>query len=250
MTSPPYGKQRKKTYGGIEPSEYVDWFLPISAELVRVLKPTGSFVLNIKEHFDNDAGERHTYVLELILALRGQGWLWTEEYVWYKSNPIPGIWNAHLKDAWERCLHFTKSKGFSMHRCQVMEPSRMTDKDRQGYARSDKNRKSKTGSGVSVKQSRSGTREFVYPSNVICLGTAGANQIAHSAVYPLALPDWFIRLFTQEGDTVLDPFMGSGTTAVAALQRGRHYIGFDANEDAVSVARNRIGRIQQPLLAA
>ena len=77
FTSPPYADQRKKTYGGIHPDEYVEWFLPISAELLRVLKPTGTFVLNIKEKVVN--GERSTYVLELILEMRKQGWLWTEE---------------------------------------------------------------------------------------------------------------------------------------------------------------------------
>lgn len=79
VTSPPYADQRRNTYGGIHPDEYVEWFLPIAAELKRVLKPTGSFVLNIKERVVN--GERHTYVLELIIALRKQGWRWTEEYM-------------------------------------------------------------------------------------------------------------------------------------------------------------------------
>src|SRR3989344_8557017 len=73
VTSPPYADSRKKTYGGIHPDDYVEWFLPISKELLRVLKPSGSFVLNIKERVTH--GERNTYVLELILALRKQGWL-------------------------------------------------------------------------------------------------------------------------------------------------------------------------------
>ena len=84
LTSPPYANRRKSSYGGIHPDKYVEWFLPISEQLWRVLKPTGSLVLNIKEHVKN--GERQTYVLELILALRKQGWLWTEEYCWYKKN--------------------------------------------------------------------------------------------------------------------------------------------------------------------
>ncbi len=71
VTSPPYADQRKEVYGGVHPDQYVEWFLPISAELKRVLKPTGSFVLNIKERVVN--GERHTYVLELILEMRKQG---------------------------------------------------------------------------------------------------------------------------------------------------------------------------------
>ncbi len=113
VTSPPYADQRKHTYGGIRPDDYVDWFLPISEQLKRVLKPTGSFILNIKERVVN--GERHTYVLELIIALRKQGWLWTEEYVWHKKNCYPGKWPNRFRDAWERCLHFTRQKEFAMY---------------------------------------------------------------------------------------------------------------------------------------
>ena len=87
VTSPPYADQRKNTYGGVNPDEYVSWFLPIAKELLRVLRPTGSFVLNIKEKVVN--GERHTYVLELIIKMRELGWLWTEEYMWHKKKQFP-----------------------------------------------------------------------------------------------------------------------------------------------------------------
>lgn len=86
VTSPPYADQRKNTYGGIHPRDYVEWFLPISEQLLRVLKPTGTFILNIKEKAVN--GERSVYVIELILAMRQQGWLWTEEFIWHKKTAI------------------------------------------------------------------------------------------------------------------------------------------------------------------
>lgn len=86
FTSPPYADQRKTTYGGVHPDKYVDWFLPLSKELLRVLKPSGTFVLNIKEKVTE--GERSTYVMELILAMRQQGWLWTEEFIWHKKTAI------------------------------------------------------------------------------------------------------------------------------------------------------------------
>lgn len=84
VTSPPYADQRKDTYGGIHHDKYVDWFLPISEQLLRILKPTGTFILNIKEKVVD--GERSTYVMELILAMRKQGWLWTEEFIWHRST--------------------------------------------------------------------------------------------------------------------------------------------------------------------
>ena len=83
ITSPPYADQRKNTYGGIPHDKYVEWFLPISKQLLRVLKPTGTFILNIKEKVVE--GERSIYVMELIIEMRKQGWLWTEEFIWQKK---------------------------------------------------------------------------------------------------------------------------------------------------------------------
>ncbi|MFU8844755.1 MAG: DNA-methyltransferase [Bacteroidales bacterium] len=113
VTSPPYADQRKGTYGGIHPDKYVEWFLPISKQLLRVLKPTGTFILNIKEKVV--AGERSTYVMELILAMRKQGWYWTEEFIWHKKNSYPGKWPNRFRDSWERLLQFNKEKKFHMY---------------------------------------------------------------------------------------------------------------------------------------
>ena len=120
FTSPPYADNRKKTYQGVPTKQYVDWFLPISLELRRVLKQDGSFVLNIKERAEN--GERQTYVIELILGMRKQGWLWTEEYIWHKKNCYPGKWPNRFRDAWERLLQFNKQKKFKMYQDNVMVP--------------------------------------------------------------------------------------------------------------------------------
>lgn len=120
VTSPPYADQRKATYGGVHPDKYVEWFLPISGELLRVLKPTGTFILNIKEKVLD--GERSTYVMELILEMRKQGWLWTEEFIWHKKNSYPGKWPNRFRDAWERLLQFNKNRHFNMYQESVMVP--------------------------------------------------------------------------------------------------------------------------------
>lgn len=117
VTSPPYADKRKNTYGGVAPDKYVEWFIPRSKQFLRVLKPTGTFILNIKEKAEN--GERHTFVLELILALRKQGWLWTEEFIWHKKNCYPGKWPNRFRDAWERCLQFNKTRHFKMNQGAV-----------------------------------------------------------------------------------------------------------------------------------
>jgi site-specific DNA-methyltransferase (adenine-specific)/site-specific DNA-methyltransferase (cytosine-N4-specific) len=230
VTSPPYSDQRKSTYGGIHPDKYVEWFLPISAELLRVLKPTGSFVLNIKEKVVN--GERHTYVIELILALRKQGWLWTEEYMWHKKNSFPGKWPNRLRDAWERLLHFNKDKKFNMYQDEVKIPiGDWSTKRLANLSETDKTRdESKVGSGFGKKIENWVGKEMVLPDNVMYMATESSNK-NHSAAYPEGLPEWFIKLFTQEGDVVLDPFLGSGTTSRVANRLNRHSIGIEMNEE-------------------
>ena len=230
VTSPPYSDQRKSTYGGIHPDRYVEWFLPISAELLRVLKPTGSFVLNIKEKVVN--GERHTYVIELILALRRQGWLWTEEYMWHKKNSFPGKWPNRLRDAWERLLHFNKDKKFNMYQDEVKIPiGDWSTKRLANLSETDKTRdESKVGSGFGKKIENWVGKDMVLPDNVMYMATESSNK-NHSAAYPEGLPEWFIKLFTQEGDVVLDPFLGSGTTSRVANRLNRHSIGIEMNEE-------------------
>jgi site-specific DNA-methyltransferase (adenine-specific)/site-specific DNA-methyltransferase (cytosine-N4-specific) len=230
VTSPPYSDQRKSTYGGIHPDKYVEWFLPISAELLRVLKPTGSFVLNIKEKVVN--GERHTYVIELILALRKQGWLWTEEYMWHKKNSFPGKWPNRLRDAWERLLHFNKDKKFNMYQDEVKIPiGDWSTKRLANLSETDKTRdESKVGSGFGKKIENWVGKDMVLPDNVMYMATESSNK-NHSAAYPEGLPEWFIKLFTQEGDVVLDPFLGSGTTSRVANRLNRHSIGIELNKE-------------------
>jgi site-specific DNA-methyltransferase (adenine-specific) len=226
VTSPPYADQRKNTYGGIRHDKYVDWFLPISEQMFRVLKPTGTFILNIKEKVVD--GERSTYVMELILEMRKQGWIWTEEFIWHKKNSYPGKWPNRFRDAWERLLQFNKGKKFNMYQDEVMVPVGDWAKSRlKNLSDTDKIRdNSKVGSGFGKNISNWINREKAYPSNVLHLATE-CNNKNHSATFPEELPEWFIKLFTKENDTVLDPFMGSGTTLAVANKMKRNAIGID-----------------------
>ncbi|MEW6035936.1 MAG: site-specific DNA-methyltransferase [Candidatus Micrarchaeota archaeon] len=239
VTSPPYADNRKGTYGGIPMDEYVAWFLPLSKELLRVLKPDGSFVLNIKERVAK--GERHTYVLELILEMRNQGWLWTEEYIWHKKNCYPGKWPNRFRDAWERCLHFTKTKKFKMYQEAVKVPmGSWAEKRLSKLSEVDKIRdESKSKSGFGKRIANWVGKDTVYPTNVLHLPTECANK-NHSAPYPEDLPAWFIKLFSKPGDIVLDPFLGSGTTAVVARKLKRNYIGIEILEEYHSIARANV----------
>lgn len=289
MTSPPYADQRKNTYGGIHPDKYVGWFEPIAKELHRVLKPNGTFILNIKEKVVN--GERSTYVIDLIKMMREHGWLWTEEFIWCKKNSFPGKWKNRFRDSWERCLHFNKQRDFLMNQESVMVPIGDWAKTRLAHlSDTDKVRdNSKVGSGFGKNVSNWVGKEKVYPTNVLhleddiiqdlilderdmgnipCLlldylikshpeikvqveppmmenvlhlATECGNK-NHSAAFPISLPTWFIKLFTNPGDYVLDPFMGSGTTAVAAVRLGRVYTGIELDKEYISIAESRISQ--------
>lgn len=246
VTSPPYADRRKRTYGGKKPDEYVEWFLPISLELKRVLKPTGSFILNIKERVVD--GERHTYVIELILEMKKQGWLWTEEFIWHKKNSYPGKWPNRFRDSWERLLQFNLQKKFNMYQETVMVPIGEWAKTRlRNLSETDKTRDpSKVGSGFGKNVSNWVKRNKVYPTNVLHLATETGNK-NHSAVFPEYLPEWFIKLFTKEGDWILDPFMGSGTTNRVAQRLGRNSLGIEILDEYFDVAKERVDTKQYML---
>lgn len=239
VTSPPYADNRKKTYGGISPNDYVEWFLPRTEQFLRVLKPSGTFILNIKEKVVN--GERSTYVLELILEMRKQGWLWTEEFIWHKKNCYPGKWPNRFRDSWERCLQFNKNKHFNMYQDSVKVPIGSWANTRlKNLSNTDKIRdEAKNNSGFGKKVANWVGKETVYPTNVLHLATECSNK-HHSAAFPEELPKWFINLFTKEDDVVLDPFVGSGTSAIVSKQLNRNYIGIDKEQDYCKIAKKQL----------
>ncbi|HEY6193398.1 MAG TPA: site-specific DNA-methyltransferase [Bacteroidota bacterium] len=247
VTSPPYADQRVSTYGGIPHDKYVAWFLPISEQLLRVLKPTGTFVLNIKEKVVQ--GERSTYVMELILAMRKQGWLWTEEFIWHKRNSYPGKWPNRFRDSWERLLQFNREKKFHMYQEAVMVPMgdwaktrlrRLSDTDKVRDA-------SKVGSGFGKNISNWLNRDKAYPSNVLHLATE-CNNKNHSAAFPEELPEWFIKLFTKPDDMVLDPFLGSGTTIFVAKRMRRNSIGIEIVPEYYQMVKRQIESTELTIL--
>jgi len=246
VTSPPYADRRQSTYGGIKPEKYVEWFLTISEELLRILKLNGTFILNIKEKSEN--GERNTYVLELILALKKQGWLWTEEFIWHKKNCYPGKWPNRFRDAWERCLQFNKSKKFNMYQEEVMVPVGDWANDRlKSLSNTDKTRdNSKSGSGFGKNISNWLDRKKVYPTNVLHFATV-CNNKNHSAAFPEELPEWFIKLFSKEFDWVLDPFAGSGTTLAVAKKMRRNSIGIEIFPEYVDIIKRNIKELDVDL---
>lgn len=239
VTSPPYADRRKRTYKGVSPAHYVEWFMPFADQMYRVLRPKGSLILNIKESVND--GERNTYVLELILKMREKGWFWVEDYIWHKKNTFPGLWPNRFRDAWEHCLHFTKDKHFKMYQDSVKVPiGDWAESRMKNLGPNDKIRfASKTKSGFGRKLTNWQGKRKVYPSNVLYMSTISANK-NHSAVFPEALPTWFIKLFSKKGDVVLDPFLGSGTTAIAALKLDRNYLGIELHKKYYKISKGAV----------
>jgi DNA modification methylase len=234
ISSPPYAQQRKDAYGGIPEEDYPEWMLSVVRASMKVLKPHGSFVLNIKEHASG--GVRSTYVLETILLLSRE-FLWVDEYIWNKTNPFPTGSKRRLKDGFERCLHFAKSSDYKFF------PDAVRQKSTSKWVGSNDRRKNKgafgTTNGSGMNMSRRITVDLVRPSNVITRPSSCLN-IGHPATFPVGLPEFFIRLMSKPGDVIVDPFLGSGTTALAAKGLGRRYVGIERSEEYVRLAEERL----------
>ena len=241
VTSPPYA-DRRSNYGAIHPDKYVDWFMPKAKSFMSCLKDDGSFVLNIKEQAVG--GEKHRYVYDLVLALRDSGWRLVDEYCWHKKDCYPGKWPNRFRDSWERIYHFTLNGSFKMNQETVMVPTGdWKDARLANLSETDRTRDlSKHGNGFGKRVENWVGRELAYPTNVLHMATECGFK-GHPEPFPKSLPEWFIRLFTDPADIVLDPFAGSGTTLVAALELGRNAIGIDLETQYCSMMEESVGEM-------
>jgi site-specific DNA-methyltransferase (adenine-specific)/site-specific DNA-methyltransferase (cytosine-N4-specific) len=239
VTSPPYADARRRHYDGVHPDEFAEWFMTFHEPFWKALKPSGSLVINIKDKVVE--GVRHRYVWHTIEALCARGWFAIEDYVWHKTNPMPGFWPTRLRDGWEYCFHLSKSKRPYMNQDAVRKPvgdwveSRLAklgehDRSRQNSANA---------SGFGRDISKWVDKQTVLPSNVLSLALVGKNK-GHPAVFPVDLPLFFIRLLCPEGGLVVDPFGGSGTTGLAALSAGTRSVLIDNNERYCQAAIKRL----------
>lgn len=239
VTSPPYADARRSHYESIDPDQYPAWFTQFHVMLWEILKPEGSFVLNIKDKVVD--GVRNHYVWRTIEALNQLGWQCIDDYIWHKKTSMPGHWPTRLRDAWEYVFHLAKDRKPCFYQDQVKVPVSHATKDRlqRLHDVSTVRHKSATGSNFDRNLSAWKNKNMVLPSNVLYLSTETCNR-HHPAVSPLGLAAFFIRLLSKPGDIVLDPFGGSGTTAVAAIQAGRHCVLIDNKYDYCLIAKERL----------
>ena len=241
FTSPPYAERRKTCYGGISEDKYIEWFKPIAIEIKRVLKPTGSFFLNIKPH--TNKGERSLYVFDLVIMLKRElGFLFVDEFCWTK-NAFPGKLNGRFKNGFEPIYHFTKE---SPNNITFNPLACGTPIKEESIARSYRKQcgAPKNGSGMTgMNTTNIRNLELSRPSNVINVNNV-SNQFSlkqfHPATFPEKLAEFFIKSFTNEGDVVLDPFAGSGTTGIVAKKLNRKVILIEKMVDYYQLIKERI----------
>ena len=239
VTSPPYADARRKHYDSIHPDEFTDWFLTFHEPFYEALKPSGSLVINIKDKVID--GVRHRFVWRTIEALSKKGWYAVDDYIWHKTNPMPGFWPTRLRDGWEYCFHLSKNRRPYINFDAVQQPigdwsrSRLSRLGKNDHARHN----SENASGFGRNISQWANRDTVLPSNVLRIPLVGENK-GHPAVFPVDLPRFFIKLLCPPKGTVADPFGGSGTTGVAAAQENRGFILIDNNLQYCEGAHSRI----------
>ena len=227
VTSPPYAMQRAKQYGGIPESEYPEWSTEWMAEAHRILVPSGSVIINIREHVRD--GQISDYVHRTRLALREWGWFEWDELIWIKKTSAPIGHPSRPRRSWERLLWFGKS--------------------RQGFAAPKANGKKSNRVGrVGSKLAIAGGWENKV-SGVPVEGTARCVDFfectpskdgLHPAAYPPELASWCVKLTTPKGGLILDPFCGSGSTGKAAVREGFDFIGIELDHEYSDIARARI----------
>ncbi len=244
ITSPPYDGQPKYGNGQLYQRDwYEDFFLKVSAEVYRVLKPEGSFVLNYRSK--RNGSERGTLQYELVFWLRDQGFRFAEDFIWGKPSPPPGRFNRFLKDAVEYCFHFAKGDSWQFFPENCLMPARWDLRDRERRKRLAHNyERVDEPSGHGRKRVQAGP-DFVRPSTLLSLEPEfGPNPSNHPARFPVELPTFFISLMTQPGQIVLDPFAGTCTTALAAERLGRRWIMIEVDTAYARVlpARLKLGK--------
>jgi DNA modification methylase len=241
VTSPPYALHFKKEYGNADQSQYVEWFIPFAEQIKRILKPDGSFVLNVGGAWTPGAPERSLYHFRLLLALCDRvGFHLCQEFFWYNpaKMPAPAEWvnvrRIRVKDSVEYVFWLSASPNPKADNTQVLQEYSPDMKRliKRGVE------KTKRPSGHHINGTFASDRGGSIPPNLIQCGNNESNSHyireskrrghkIHPARFPAALPEFFVRFLTEKGNKVLDPFAGSNTTGQVAERLGRRWIAIE-----------------------
>lgn len=245
ITSPPYADivNYGKNISIKKPNEYVDWILPLFNEIYRVLKPSGSFILNINDNCSN--GLRNPFIYELIYRSQKETKLkFYDTYIWHKRNGIPNGSPKRFRNTTEFIFHFVKDrKKLKFYMDRVLEETNVETKkrfQRNGLFKP----QGQIIDGVRINGERDLiVKDKVRPDNVVRFATAGAardNSIKHPAPYHKQLSSYYINFLTDEGDLVIDVFAGIGTTGLSCKELNRQFIGYELNPKYADFGNKRI----------
>ena len=268
ITSPPYALHFKKEYGNVEKESYVEWFLQFANEFRRVLKDDGSFVLNIGGSYNKGLPTRSVYLYKLLIELvETVGFHLAQEFYWYNPAklPMPAEWvtvrRIRVKDSVEHVWWFGKTAWPKADNRNVLKPysADMIRLNRRGV------RATVRPSGHNIRSSFDKVDAGgAIPSNVfeerepqdvfLKFGNNAANDSytmrckeagvkIHPARFPAALPEFFMKLLTKEGDFVVDPFAGSNTTGAVAENLNRQWLTCETVEEYLNASKFRFSTI-------
>jgi site-specific DNA-methyltransferase (cytosine-N4-specific) len=255
LTSPPFALRRQKEYGNVSATEYVDWFWPFAEQIHRILKPDGSFVMELGSAWNPGSGTRSLYQYQLLLRLAEQYHL-AQDFYWYNpcKLPTPAEWvtirRTRVKDAVSIIWWLSKSTEPQADNRRVLVPYSRSMKRllKDGYKAA--MRPSQHEIGPHFQRDNGGA----IPPNLLTIPNTRSNDeylhacraagvAIHPARFPPGLPEFFIRFLTEPGQTVLDPFAGSNVTGRAAETLGRRWISVEINADYVPGSRLRFGEL-------
>jgi len=249
VTSPPYADI--KTYGKkgniYHPDNYNEWILPLFHEMHRVLKSTGSIIFNIGDKAMNK--KRHTFALDLPgKVIRETDLKFYDRYFWHKHT-IPNCNKKRLNNFTEFIYHFVKDEnGIKFNMDDVREPYSKSSIKRFGSSFSLYEENENGEKEIYRKKNAKVNPKGKIPSGMFTFSTNNKTRgNKHPAPFSLDLPMWFIKAFTDENDLVLDPFMGSGTTAEAAIKMNRYWIGIEKNTAYIPMIKERINKPEYQL---
>lgn len=241
ITSPPYADQRNDHYGGVPAGEYVGWWKTVQAAVRPYLAADGSFFLNIRPHAED--GELNLYVYELVLKMREWGWKLIDELCWVRQG-FPGKYNNRFKNAHEPVFQFARQTAVKIRPQHVLKETNLDYAT--NYQARGMNGNMTMGSGYNGqgggRNVKAADNEGALPTNVITAYTgAHSTSIQYGGTFPLALPEFIIKAYSDPGDIILDLFGGSGTTMEAAEKCGRIAYLLDNNPEAAVKTIERMG---------
>lgn len=255
LTSPPYALHFQKAYGNVGKDSYVEWFLPFGREVRRLLKPKGSFILNIGGSYNEGEPTRSLYHFRLLIDLVDTiGFHLAQECFWYNPAklPAPAEWvnvrRIRIKDCIEYIWWLSGTPWPKADNRNVLVPY---SKDMRKLIKRGL-RPTQRPSGHNITEKFSRDRGGAIPSNFLEWGNNDSNSAfmracrdrgidTHPARFPSVIPEFFVRLLTDPGDLVLDPFAGSNTTGKVADDLERLWLAIELEEQYVRTSALRFG---------